>query len=129
VARKNVASIAYRFGHDRLPLQRFLGWAPWDDGPLRQDLTRQVAEHLGPAEGVLVFDPSACAKAGPDSVGVARQWCGRLGQVDTCHVAVYVGDVSGEAQTLVDMRLSLPTTWTPDPARLDKAGVPTDRSG
>jgi SRSO17 transposase len=45
VERKNVESIAYRFGQDRLPLQRFIGWAPWEDGPLRQELTRQVAEH------------------------------------------------------------------------------------
>jgi SRSO17 transposase len=129
VVRKNVASIAYRFGHDRLPLQRFIGWAPWDDAPLRQELTRQVAEHLGQAEGVWVFDPSAFAKSGRDSVGVARQWCGRLGKVDNCQVAVYLGYVSGEEHTLVDMRLSLPKTWTQDPARLDKAGVPTDRRG
>ena len=33
VERKNIASIAYRFGQDRLPLQRFLGWAPWDEVP------------------------------------------------------------------------------------------------
>jgi SRSO17 transposase len=129
VARKNVESIAYRFGHDRLPLQRFIGWAPWDDGPLRQELTRQVAEHLGQADGVLVFDPSAFAKSGPDSVGVARQWCGRLGKVDNGQVAVYLGYVSGEEHTLVDMRLYLPKTWTQDPARLDKAGVPKDRRG
>jgi len=129
VARKNVASIAYRFGHDRLPLQRFIGWAPWEDGPLRQELTRQVAAHLGQADGVLVCDPSAFAQSGPDSVGVARQWCGRLGKVDNCQVAVYLGYVSGEEHTLVDMRLSLPKTWTQDPARLDKAGVPKDRRG
>ncbi len=46
--RKNVESIAYRFGQDRLPLQRFIGWAEWDDAPLRQELTRQVA----PAQNV-----------------------------------------------------------------------------
>src|SRR5713101_3139150 len=49
VERQNVASIAYRFGPDRLPLQRFIGWAPWEDVPLRQELARQVAEHLGHA--------------------------------------------------------------------------------
>jgi SRSO17 transposase len=129
VARKNVESIAYRFGHDRLPLQRFIGWAEWDEAPLRQELTRQVAEQLGQAEGVLVFDPSAFAKSGPESVGVARQWCGRLGKVDNCQVAVYLGYVSGAGHTLVDMRLYLPKAWTQDPARLDKAGVPHDRRG
>src|SRR6266568_7994582 len=56
VERKNIASIAYRFGQSRLPLQRFIGWAPWEDVPFRQELTRQVAEHLGHADGVLVFE-------------------------------------------------------------------------
>jgi SRSO17 transposase len=129
VERKNVESIAYRFGQDRLPLQRFIGWAEWDEAPLRQELTRQVAEQLGQADGVLVFDPSAFAKSGPESVGVARQWCGRLGKVDNCQVAVYLGYVSGAGHTLVDMRLYLPKAWTQDPARLDKAGVPHDRRG
>lgn len=129
VERKNVESIAYRFGQDRLPLQRFIGWAEWDEALLRQELTRQVAEQLGQADGVLVFDPSAFAKSGPESVGVARQWCGRLGKVDHCQVAVYLGYVSGAGHTLVDMRLYLPKAWTQDPARLDKAGVPHDRRG
>ena len=127
--RKNVESIAYRFGQNRLPLQRFIGWAPWDDAPLRQELTRQVAEHLGQADGVLVFDPSGFPKSGPESVGVARQWCGRLGKVDNCQVAVYMGYVSGAGHTLVDMRLYLPKEWTPDKARLDKAGVPDTHRG
>ena len=73
VARKNIESIAYRFGQDRLPLQRFIGWAEWDDALLRQELTRQVAEQLGQADGVLVCDPSAFAKAGAASVGVATR--------------------------------------------------------
>ena len=100
LARKNVASIAYRFGQGRLPLQRFIGWAPWEDAPLRQELTRQIAEQLGHADGVLVFDPSSFPKSGPESVGVARQWCGRLGKVDNCQVAVYLGYVSGQGHTL-----------------------------
>jgi len=124
VTRKNIESIAYRFGHDRLPLQRFIGWAEWDDALLRQELTRQVAEQLGHADGVLVFDPSAFAKSGAESVGVARQWCGRLGKVDTCQVALSLGYVSATEHSLVDMRLSLPKEWTNDKARLDKAGVP-----
>ena len=31
VDHKNVESIAYRFGQDRMPLQRFIGYANWDD--------------------------------------------------------------------------------------------------
>lgn len=129
VARKNIASIAYRFGQDRLPLQRFIGWAPWEDVPLRQELARHVAEHWGHADGVLVFDPAGFPKSGTESVGVARQWCGRRGQVDHCQVAVSLGSVSGQGHTLVDMRLYLPKAWTTDKARLDKAGVPNAHRG
>src|SRR2546422_6828785 len=34
VERKNIESIAYRFGQSRLPLQSFIGWDAWDDAPL-----------------------------------------------------------------------------------------------
>ena len=124
VERKNIESIAYRFGQSRLPLQGFIGWEAWDDEPLRQELRRQVKTHLGQADGVLVFDPSGFPKSGRESVGVARQWCGRLGKVDTCQVAIYLGYVSSKGHTLVDTRLFLPKDWTKDKARLDKAGVP-----
>jgi len=129
VERKNVESIAYRFGQSRLPLQGFIGWAQWDDAPLRQELRGQVKTHLGQGDGVLVFDPSGFPKSGRDSVGVARQWCGRLGKVDNCQVAVYLGYVSRKGHTLVDTRLYLPKEWTKDKTRLDKAGVPNASRG
>ena len=64
VERKNVESIAYHFGQDRLGLQGFIGWDDWDDAPLRHTLRSQVGQHLGQADGVLVFDPSAFPKSG-----------------------------------------------------------------
>ena len=124
VERKNIESIAYRFGQSRLPLQSFIGWDAWDDAPLREELRSQVKTHLGQGDGVLVFDPSGFPKSGRESVGVARQWCGRLGKVDHCQVAIYLGYVSRKGHTLVDTRLYLPKEWTKDKARLDKAGVP-----
>src|SRR5437016_8177471 len=129
VERKNIAAMAYRFGQSRLPLQGFIGWDAWDDEPLRQELRRQVKTYLGQGDGVLVFDPSGFPKSGRESVGVARQWCGRLGKVDTCQVAIYLGYVSRKGHTLVDLRLYLPKEWTQDKARLDKAGVPKVHRG
>ncbi len=123
IERKNIESIAYRFGQSRLPLQGFIGWDAWDDEPLRQALRRQVKTHVGQGDGVLVFDPSGFPKSGRESVGVA-QWCGRLGKVDNCQVAISLGYVSSKGHTLVDTRLFLPKDWTKDTARLDKAGVP-----
>lgn len=121
---KNVESIAYRFGQDRLPLQWFVGMSDWDHEPLRDELARQVGEQLGEEDGVIVFDPSGFPKSGKESVGVARQWCGRLGKVDNCQVAVYLGYASSKEHALVDTRLFLPKEWTQDKARREKAGIP-----
>ena len=121
---KNVESIAYRFGLGRMGLQRFVGYAEWDDAALREQLARQIGQQLGEADAVLVFDPSAFAKSGKQSVGVARQWCGRLGKVENCQVGIFLGYVSRHEHALVDMRLYLPEEWTQDQDRLDKAGVP-----
>lgn len=121
---KNTESIAYRFGEERMPLQWFIGVSAWDDKPLRAELVRQVGEELGTEDGVIVFDPSGFPKSGKDSVGVARQWCGRLGKVDNCQVAVYRGYVSRQEHALVDTRLYLPKEWTQDSKRRKKAGIP-----
>jgi SRSO17 transposase len=125
--QKNAESIAYLYGVGRLGLQRFIGWADWNDAPWREELARQIGRELGAADGVLVFDPSGFPKSGRESVGVARQWCGRLGKVDNCQVAVYLGYVSQEEHALVDVRLYLPKEWTSDKARLLKARVPRNR--
>ncbi len=91
VERTNIASIASRFGQSRLPLQSFIGWEEWDDAPLREEVRSQVKTHVGQGDGVLVCDPSGFPKSGRESVGVARQWCGRLGKVDHCQVAISLG--------------------------------------
>jgi SRSO17 transposase len=121
---KNVESIAYRFGQERMPLQWFVGMSDWDHAPLRDELVQQVSQTLGDEDGVLVFDPSGFPKSGRKSVGVARQWCGRLGKVDNCQVAVYMGYVSRHEHALVDVRLYLPKEWTTDKERCRNAGVP-----
>ena len=124
--RKNVESIAYRHDQDRRNLQHFIGCAQWDHKPLLKELARQVGEELGEADGVIVFDPSAFPKQGKRSVAVARQWCGRLGKVENCQVAVYLGYVSRKDHALVDVRLYLPKDWANDRARRKAAGVPKE---
>jgi len=126
VARKNTESIAYRHDLDRQVLQRFIGYSSWDHGPLLDELTRQVAAELGAADAVIVFDPSGFPKRGPESVGVQRQWCGRLGKTDNCQVGIYLGYVTRAEHALVDMRLYLPKEWCRDRKRRKKCGVPKD---
>jgi len=124
---KNGESIAYLFGLDRKKIQHFIGESRWDDKPLREELAHQIGTELGEPDGVLAFDPSAFPKSGKQSVGVARQWCGRLGKVDNCQVAVYLAYVSSPGHALVDGELYLPKEWTDDKRRMQRAGVPKDR--
>jgi len=123
---KDVESIAYLHDRQRQGLQKFMGQAEWDHQPLLTELVRQVGTELGEADGVLVFDPSAFAKKGTESVGVQRQWCGRLGKIENCQVGVYMGYVSRIEQALVNVRLYLPESWASDKKRRKKAGVPKE---
>jgi SRSO17 transposase len=123
---KTAESIAYLHDRERQGLQKFLGQADWEHTPLITELASQIGTELGEPDAVLVFDPSAFAKKGTQSVGVARQWCGRLGKVENCQVGVYLGYVSRQGHALVDVRLYLPREWTNDRKRLKKAGVPKD---
>jgi SRSO17 transposase len=121
---KDAESIAYLHDRERQGLQKFIGQAGWDHRPLLAELLRQVGAELGEADGVLVFDPSAFPKKGAESVGVQRQWCGRLGKVDNCQVGLYLGYVARREHALVDFRLYLPKEWARRLRRRRKAGVP-----
>jgi SRSO17 transposase len=123
---KDVESIAYLHDRDRQGLQKFIGQSEWDHRPPLDELVRQVASELGEPDGVLVFDPSAFAKQGTESVGVQRQWCGRLGKVENCQVGIYLAYVSGRDHALVDVRLYLPKTWANRKQRRKKVGVPDE---
>lgn len=123
---KDAESIAYLHDRDRQGLQKFIGQSPWEYQPLLTELVRQVGQELGEADAVLVFDPSAFAKKGTESVGVQRQWCGRLGKVENCQVGIYLGYVSRQDHALVDVRLYLPREWARARRRRARAGVPAD---
>jgi SRSO17 transposase len=123
---KDAESIAYLHDRERQGIQKFIGQAPWDHKPLIAELARQVGQGLGEPEGVLVIDPSAFVKQGKKSVGVQRQWCGRLGKVENCQVGVYLGYVSHQGHALADFRLYLPKEWANDRPRRKEAGVPKE---
>ena len=121
---KTAEAIAYLHDRDRQGLQKFVGHAPWDHRPLLAELARQVGAELGEPGAVLAFDPSAFAKKGDRSAGVARQWCGRLGKLENCQVGVYLAYVARSDHALVDTRLYLPREWTRKKKRMSEAGVP-----
>jgi len=121
---KTGEGIAYLYDHQRQGIQKFIGHVPWDHQPLLATLVDQVGEQLGEPDAVIVFDPSAFAKKGVKSVGVARQWCGRLGKVDNCQVGIYMAYVSRKEHAIVDTRLYLPEEWARDRGRRTEARVP-----
>ncbi len=121
---KTGEAIAYLHDQERQGIQKFIGHVTWDHSPLLNTLAIRAGKSLGEPDGVIVFDPSAFAKKGDKSVGVARQWCGRLGKIENCQVAVYLAYVSRTEHTLVNTRLYLPEEWTKDIARCKAAGVP-----
>jgi SRSO17 transposase len=121
---KNAESIAYRHDQDRHGLQHFVGSSTWDHGPLIAELAGQVGREIGTPDGVIVFDPSGFAKKGDASVGVQRQWLGRLGKVDNGQVGVYMAYASSHEHALVDVRLYLPKVWAKDRARRRRCGIP-----
>lgn len=124
--RKSVEPIAIAHEHPRQGLQRFVGEGKWEDARVRGELHRQVAIELGDHDGILVLDSSGFPKKGTCSVGVARQWCGRLGKEENCQVGVFLSYVGRGSHTLLDGDLYLPHEWTRSRARLDRCHVPDE---
>lgn len=130
--RRNAENLSEAVGVSARSMQRFLTEAPWDDdlviGRLQEYLGSRL-EHpdLEHPEAVWVVDGSDFPKQGVKSVGVARQYCGRLGKVANCQAGMFLAYVSPRGQALVDKRLYLPKVWTSDDARCQAAGVPEER--
>lgn len=92
-------------------LQHFITHAPWKPEWLWQRLRLVVPERTG----VLILDGTSFPKQGTASVGVARQYCGTLGKIANCQVAVTVALWTGVRAWFLGARLYLPEAWlTPD---------------
>jgi SRSO17 transposase len=107
--------------------QHFISNSPWRHEPVVEQIARDADRLLGgKPTSALILDESSFVKQGDCSVGVARQWCGRLGKVENCQVAVFAVLTNGARYTSVDMRLYLPQRWIDDPARCNLAEIPTE---
>lgn len=99
----------------------------WNDDALLGAVTREVAPVLtaaGQEPCYWIIDDTGHRKYGCHSVGVARQYCGQLGKVDNCQVAVSLSLATAEGSLPLSYRLYLPQEWTEDKARCKGAGVP-----
>lgn len=126
--RKSVEPIATDHGLPRRGLQQFVGAAAWEDARVMAELRTHVREELGDEDGILALDPSSFPKKGTESVGVKRQWCGRLGKQDNCQVGVYMSYQSPKGHGLVAHQLYLPREWVDSPERREKCHVPPEVS-
>jgi SRSO17 transposase len=113
---------------DDQALQHFISNSPWDESALLDQIAMDVDSILGgDADSCLIVDESGFVKAGKKSVGVSRQWLGRIGKTDNGQVGVFIAMNCREKVTLTDTRLFLPKCWTNSKKRMRKAGVPEHR--
>jgi SRSO17 transposase len=131
--RKSVEPIASvvaptRVSAEHQSLLHFVGQSGWSDESLLAKVRELVApamETQGRIEAWIV-DDTGFVKKGVHSVGVARQYCGRLGKTDNCQVAVSLSIAHHAASLPVAYRLYLSQEWADDAARRRKAHVPDE---
>ena len=110
---------------DYYQIQHFISESPWDARAGFDRVASDTSQLFAAHERVgLLIDESAHRKKGKESVGVGRQYCGTIGKVDNCQVAVYAALSAEKYYGLIDTALYLPEEWTSNEARCKKAGIP-----
>ena len=131
--RKSVEPMAARLAPDHVQgmhesLHHFVAQSPWRD----DDMLRQVRNYVLPAMQKLgpttawIVDETGVVKKGTHSVGVARQYCGRVGKKENCQVAVSLSVATATGSLPIAWRLYLPEEWANDPVRRQEVDVPKE---
>jgi SRSO17 transposase len=126
--RKNIGRIEEDVSQSNYQgMQQLMSDSPWDHQKLMRTLAEQADSLLGNhLDTALYLDESSFVKKGDASVGVQRQYCGRLGKLENCQVGVFACLGRSHRTLLIDFRLFLPESWTKDPQRCAKAKVPLE---
>jgi len=128
--RKSMEPIALQLrGPDKVRnLQRFMGEYKWDEELMAARHKEEVSKTLAMPDGVLSVDSSETPKKGKESVGVSRQYCGRIGKVENCQSGVFVAYTSSKGYALIDRKLFMPENWfsKEQEERREKCKVPKD---
>ncbi len=109
-------------------LLHFVGQSRWSDEAMLAKV-RELATPALEAHGGIeawIIDDTGFQKKGSHSVGVTRQYCGRLGKIDNCQIAVTLSIANHATSLPIAYRLYLPETWANDRERRLKAHVPED---
>ena len=109
----NIA-IAYEGVSEIRNMNNFLTQALFDEKGMLELYQSELGEILSHPLGMITGDGCDFPKKGYNSVGVARQYCGRLGKVDSCQASIMIGFASPEGKGLADYELYLPHSWFGD---------------
>jgi SRSO17 transposase len=91
--------------------QHFITHAPWSTERVWRELRAVIPERTG----MVILDGTSFPKQGRRSVAVARQYCGTLGKVANCQVAVSAALWTGIRAWMLGAALYVPEEWlTPD---------------
>jgi len=122
--RKSIEPMAGRIaGADLQSLRQFVGQSPWAVEEVQRLLAAKVVDVLSEPE-VWMIDETSFPKAGEASVGVARQYCGALGKVANCQVAVSLHWSTAQMSCPLLWRLYLPRVWLEDATRRAAGKIP-----
>ncbi len=125
VARKTAAELGRAVADTSgQQLQEFLTRTAWDPAAMDRRRLEIMVARASVGEGVVILDDTGFAKKGTHSVGVARQYSGTLGRVDTCQVLVTAHYVDRVFDWPIGARLYLPESWASDRPRCTGAQVP-----
>ena len=94
-------------------LQHFITHSTWEARPF----WRRLRELIPVRSGILAIDDTGLPKQGTASVGVQRQYCGALGKIANCQVAVSTALIAGKLAWLTSLELYLPQLWMDDERR------------
>ena len=121
--RKSIEPMASRLpGADVQALRQFVSQSPWPEQPVQEALAFKLLERLKPE--VWIVDETSFPKAGNHSVGVERQYCGALGKIANCQVAVSLHLSHEQFSCPIFWSLHLPKSWSEDQERRQEAKVP-----
>ena len=101
-------------------LQHFITHSPWDATRVWTQLRTVVPTRTG----ILAIDDTGFPKQGTQSVGVPRQYCGALGKIGNCKVAVSSALITDGRTWPMACDPYLPKSWTDDADRCAAAGLP-----
>lgn len=131
--RKSVEPLAAVTAPERTAAQHqsllhLVAQAPWSDAAVMSRVRERVLPSITREEPIQawIIDDTGFPKKGDHSVGVARQYCGQLGKLANCQVAVSLSVATHQASLPIAYRLYLPQDWIDDPSRRAKAGIPAD---